>query len=46
MVGEQALGKYLDKWDRKYWATYKVGVGRQPVLSPFLNQGSRDDCCL
>jgi len=24
MVGEAAFRKYLDKWDRKYWATYKV----------------------
>jgi geranylgeranyl reductase len=24
MVGEQALRVYLDKWDSKYWATYKV----------------------
>jgi len=24
MVGEDALRVYLDKWDRKYWATYKV----------------------
>lgn len=24
MVGEGALREYLDKWDRKYWATYKV----------------------
>ena len=24
MVGEAALRVYLDKWDRKYWATYKV----------------------
>ena len=24
MVGEKALRSYLDKWDRKYWATYKV----------------------
>ncbi|KXZ54985.1 hypothetical protein GPECTOR_3g150 [Gonium pectorale] len=24
MVGEEAIRNYLDKWDRKYWATYKV----------------------
>jgi geranylgeranyl reductase len=24
MVGEAAFRSYLDKWDRKYWATYKV----------------------
>jgi hypothetical protein len=24
MVGEAALRDYLDKWDRKYWTTYKV----------------------
>ncbi|KAI8476851.1 MAG: geranylgeranyl reductase [Monoraphidium minutum] len=24
MCGEAALRVYLDKWDRKYWATYKV----------------------
>lgn len=24
MVGEAAIKTYLDKWDRKYWATYKV----------------------
>lgn len=24
MVGEAALRIYLDKWDRQYWATYKV----------------------
>lgn len=24
MVGEAALRVYLDKWDSKYWATYKV----------------------
>lgn len=24
MVGEEALRVYLDKFDRKYWATYKV----------------------
>eukprot|EP00879_Flechtneria_rotunda_P001453 GHRR01001607.1.p1 GENE.GHRR01001607.1~~GHRR01001607.1.p1 ORF type:complete len:533 (+),score=160.18 GHRR01001607.1:133-1599(+) len=24
MAGEQAIRSYLDKWDRKYWATYKV----------------------
>ena len=24
MVGEQDLRVYLDKFDRKYWATYKV----------------------
>lgn len=24
MVGEDALRLYLDKWDQKYWATYKV----------------------
>lgn len=24
MVGEADLRQYLDKWDRKYWATYKV----------------------
>lgn len=24
MVGEAALRVYLDKWDRQYWATYKV----------------------
>jgi len=24
MVGEDALRIYLDKWDRKYWTTYKV----------------------
>jgi geranylgeranyl diphosphate/geranylgeranyl-bacteriochlorophyllide a reductase len=23
-VGEATLRTYLDKWDRKYWATYKV----------------------
>jgi geranylgeranyl diphosphate/geranylgeranyl-bacteriochlorophyllide a reductase len=23
-VGESAIREYLDKWDRKYWATYKV----------------------
>ena len=24
MVGEKNLRTYLDKFDRKYWATYKV----------------------
>lgn len=24
MVGEAAISQYLDKWDKKYWATYKV----------------------
>lgn len=24
MIGEQDLRVYLDKWDKKYWATYKV----------------------
>ena len=24
MVGEADLRVYLDKWDKKYWATYKV----------------------
>ena len=24
MVGEQDLRVYLDKWDKKYWTTYKV----------------------
>ena len=24
MVGEQDLRVYLDKWDKKYWSTYKV----------------------
>ncbi|EFJ40798.1 hypothetical protein VOLCADRAFT_77841 [Volvox carteri f. nagariensis] len=24
MAGEDAIRVYLDKWDRKYWATYKV----------------------
>ena len=24
MVGEKDLRVYLDKFDRKYWATYKV----------------------
>ncbi|GIL85410.1 hypothetical protein Vretimale_10634 [Volvox reticuliferus] len=24
MAGEDAIRMYLDKWDRKYWATYKV----------------------
>jgi len=24
MIGEKDLRVYLDKWDRKYWATYKV----------------------
>eukprot|EP01025_Chloroclados_australasicus_P047435 TRINITY_DN5310_c0_g1_i1.p1 TRINITY_DN5310_c0_g1~~TRINITY_DN5310_c0_g1_i1.p1 ORF type:complete len:475 (-),score=76.51 TRINITY_DN5310_c0_g1_i1:143-1375(-) len=24
MVGESAIRDYLDKWDRKYWTTYKV----------------------
>ncbi len=24
MAGEEAIRNYLDKWDRKYWATYKV----------------------
>merc|ERR1719498_830927 len=24
MAGEKALQTYLDKWDRQYWATYKV----------------------
>ena len=24
MVGEDALRMYLDRWDNKYWATYKV----------------------
>ena len=24
MVGEHDLRKYLDKFDKKYWATYKV----------------------
>lgn len=24
MVGEHDLRVYLDKWDKKYWATYKV----------------------
>ena len=24
MVGEQDIRKYLDKFDKKYWATYKV----------------------
>lgn len=24
MVGEDTLRIYLDKWDKKYWATYKV----------------------
>jgi geranylgeranyl diphosphate/geranylgeranyl-bacteriochlorophyllide a reductase len=23
-AGEAAIRDYLDKWDRKYWATYKV----------------------
>ena len=23
-MGEGAIREYLDKWDRKYWATYKV----------------------
>lgn len=25
MVNEADLRVYLDKWDRKYWGTYKVG---------------------
>lgn len=25
MVDETDLRVYLDKWDRKYWGTYKVG---------------------
>ena len=24
MVGEKDLRRYLDKWDKQYWATYKV----------------------
>lgn len=24
MCGEAAIRTYLDKWDSKYWATYKV----------------------
>lgn len=24
MCGEAALRNYLDKWDNKYWTTYKV----------------------
>jgi geranylgeranyl reductase len=24
MAGEAAIRSYLDKWDKKYWATYKV----------------------
>ena len=24
MIGESDLRVYLDKWDKKYWATYKV----------------------
>jgi len=24
MCGEGAIRSYLDKWDKKYWATYKV----------------------
>lgn len=24
MVGEKDLRLYLDRWDKKYWATYKV----------------------
>ena len=24
MIGENDLRVYLDKWDKKYWATYKV----------------------
>ena len=24
MIGEDDLRKYLDKFDKKYWATYKV----------------------
>lgn len=24
MIGEHDLRVYLDKWDKKYWATYKV----------------------
>ena len=26
MVDESDLRVYLDKWDRKYWGTYKVGA--------------------
>ena len=26
MVDESDLRVYLDKWDRKYWATYKVSA--------------------
>ena len=31
-VDENDLRVYLDKWDRKYWATYKVLVIRQKVF--------------
>ena len=24
MIGEKDLRLYLDRWDKKYWATYKV----------------------
>ena len=49
MVGEHDLRVYLDKWDKKYWATYKVLDILQKVfyrLVPFMRQCQQCSCHL
>ncbi len=41
MAGEAALREYLDKWDRKYWATYKVLDILQKVFFRWARVGGR-----
>lgn len=49
MIDEADLRVYLDKWDRKYWATYKVMNLRMqvPKLETFevCSCTSRSCCC-
>lgn len=39
MVGAEALNTYLDKFDRKYWATYKASLilSLSLPVSPFTS---------
>ncbi len=42
MVGEADLRVYLDKWDKKYWATYKVLDILQKVF--YRSNPAREAC--
>lgn len=43
MIGENDLRVYLDKFDKKYWATYKV----LDILQKVFYRSAQDlvDCC-